>query len=212
MILCPAQPFDIPSIMAIEHSAFIPQIQEKQIVFEERLQTFPQGFLVLDDSSYETVHRVGKSVTAGYFTSELWNTVPQTDDIFTLGHSASHAHRSDGVVLYASSFALLPEYRGRSLGTPFFRTSLQSICSALPQIKIIVLLVNKEWTGAVHIYESAGFKTLRIIKNFFPSLHTPEGSDGIIMICSSSVFNNADSPAEQKDPRGIIINPPHEQK
>jgi ribosomal-protein-alanine N-acetyltransferase len=206
MILCPAQAFDIPGIMAIEHASFIPQIQEKQSVFEERLRIFPQGFLVLNDSSYETVHRIGTSLTAGYFSSELWNNVPQSDQAFSLGHSASNAHCENGVVLYASSFALLPEYRGLSLGTPFFRSSLEAICSSLPQIQKIVLLVNDEWINAFHIYESLGFKTLRRINKFFPSLHNSEGADGILMACNSSSFRIPETTASNADPRGIIIN------
>ena len=212
MILCPAQTFDIPGIMAIERASFIPQIQENQSVFEERLQTFPQGFFVLNDSCFETVHRIGTSLTAGYFSSELWNSVPQSDQAFTLGHSASSSHCENGVVLYASSFALLPEYRGLSLGTPFFRSSLEAICSSQPHIQKIVLLVDEEWTGAFHIYESLGFTTLRKINKFFPSLHHSEGADGILMTCDSSSFRTPQAAASNGDPRGIIINPPERRK
>lgn len=77
MILCPAQAFDIPAIMTIERAAFIPKIQEKQRVFEERLRLFPQGFLLLADTSEETVFRQGKALVAGYLTSELWQALPE---------------------------------------------------------------------------------------------------------------------------------------
>ena len=76
LILCPAQPFDLPAIMTIERSAFIPPIQEKRRVFDERLQLFPQGFFVLADAGEEAVRKHGAAVTAGYFCSELWQALP----------------------------------------------------------------------------------------------------------------------------------------
>lgn len=188
MTICPAQYFDIPEIMKIERSAFIPQIQEKQKVFEERLSVFPKGFLILSDNSPETIKENRTALTAGYFCSEIWQTVPQTDDFFSLGHSAAKVHNDGGCILYASSFAILPEYRGKRLGKPFFKSSLEILCSSFPRIQTVLLLVNDEWKGAFHIYESLGFSVLRKIKEFFPSLHNIKGSDGILMTCNAETF------------------------
>ena len=44
----------------------------------------------------------------------------------------------------------------------------------------LVLLVNEEWHGAKHLYEKLGFKEVRRIKGFFPSLKQ-DSSDGIVM-------------------------------
>ncbi|MBQ0050691.1 MAG: hypothetical protein KBT11_01350, partial [Treponema sp.] len=130
MKICPAKFFDINDIMAIEHAAFIPSIQEKQKVFEERMSVFPEGFLILTDNSDELVLKNGKAFVAGYFCSEIWPTVPQNDEFFKLGHSARKVHDKNGPVLYFSSFALSPIYHGKKLAEPFLREWLDSICGA----------------------------------------------------------------------------------
>ena len=188
MILCPAQPFDLPSIVQIERAAFIPAIQEKQKIFDERLQLFPQGFFVLSDSSVETVSRAGHTVNAGYFCSELWLSLPADDKAFTLNHKPFKSHHRDGTILYASSFALLPDYQGKGYARQFFASSLAAICGAFSQIKSVVLLVNEEWQSARHIYESLGFSQVRRIEGFFPSLHRREKTAGIVMTCPADTF------------------------
>lgn len=187
MNIVPAKSFDIPQIMNIERASFIPSIQESQKTFEERLCVFPQGFLLLQDSSEEVVLKTGHAQTAGYFCSEIWNTIPNDDNFFVLGHSPSKVHCQDGPVLYVSSFALFPEYRSRHLAKPFFYNSLCSICTSMPKIKTVLLLVNEEWSGAKHIYESLGFKEIRVLNDFFPSLHKLY-SNGILMTSSSQNF------------------------
>ena len=134
MNLVPAKSFDVNTVMQIERSAFIPAIQESQKTFEKRLSAFPEGFLLLQDSSTETVLKNGGAVTAGYFCSEIWNSVPDDDNFFALGHDPEKVHKVTGPVLYASSFALFPEYRGRHLAKPFFEESLKSVCGAFPDL------------------------------------------------------------------------------
>ncbi len=189
MKIVPAEHFDISDIMMIERSAFIPAIQEKQSVFEERMRTFPQGFLLLQDASDETVLKKGHAATAGYFCSEIWSCVPPSNDFFELGHSPAKVHDISGPVLYASSFALFPEYRGQHLALPFFNDCLCSLCGTFPSLKTVLLLVNQEWTGARHIYKTLGFNELRTIKNFFPSLHN-NSSDGILMTAPADLFRS----------------------
>ena len=106
MKIFPAKSFDILDIMKIERSAFIPAVQENQKTFEERLEVFPEGFFVLADNSEKTVFENGKAEIAGYFTSEIWRSLPESDEIFALGHSAKKNHDINGSVLYFSSFAL----------------------------------------------------------------------------------------------------------
>jgi len=185
MTLCPAKPFDIETIMMIERASFIPAIQEKQSVFEERMSVFPEGFLLLTDNSPQTIkeHRIAQ--TAGYFCCEIWDYVPGDDSFFELGHDPSKVHNSKGKVLYVTSFALFPQYRGGGNGKFFFENALKSLCTGFPQVETLLLLVNEEWTGARKIYTSLGFKELRTIKGFFPSLQK-DSSDGILMILSSS--------------------------
>lgn len=180
MKIFPAKPFDIDSIMKIERAAFISEIQEKQKTFEERLSVFPQGFFVLADNSEKTVIENGKPEIAGYFTSEIWPSFPESDEIFALGHSAKKIHDINGSALYFSSFALLPSFQGKKLAGPFLEGCLKSVCGAFPNIKKIVLLVDEEWLGARHLYDKLGFKSVRTVKGFFPSLNQ-KSSDGIIM-------------------------------
>ena len=190
MLICPAKIFDIPAIMAVEHNAFIPEIQEKQKVFEERLSLFPEGFFVLQDTSDEVVLRNKKALTVGYICTEIWGGIGG-DDFFSLGHSPKKTHRSDGTVLYVSSIAILSAYRGKGEGEHFFRESVRSICGALPQIQTIVLLVCEDWKGARRIYEKSGFESLRRLEGFFPSLQSQSGrADGILMKCDAANFRN----------------------
>jgi len=179
MKIFPAKSFDIPDIMKIERAAFIPAIQENQKTFEERLEVFPEGFFVLADNSEKTVSERGKAEIAGYFS--------ENDDIFSLGHSASKIHDKNGSVLYFSSFAILPAFQGKHLAENFLICCLNDLCSAFPNIKKIALLVCEEWHGARHIYEKIGFKEVRVIKNFFPSLKK-NAADGIVMEASAQAI------------------------
>ncbi len=195
MILCPAQPFDLPAVMTIEHSAFIPPIQEKRRVFDDRLQLFPQGFFVLADTSEETVQKHGNALTAGYFTSELWQSFDAHDALtlqrqFALNHKIYKTHHADGGMLYISSFALLPQYRGHGLGASFFRAAVASLCCSLQQIHTVALLVSSEWLAARAIYEHAGFAPCCTLADFFPSLHAKH-ADGIVMTAPADRFRTA---------------------
>ena len=184
--------------MAVERNAFIPPVQEKKRVFEDRLQIFPQGFFVLADTGEETVKKHGSALVAGYFCSELWAadsidpaaSEKETAKRFSLGHKIYKSHRRDGRLLYVSSYALLQQYRGCRLGLPFFRAALAALCGAFSQIQTVVLLVNEEWEGARHIYEKLGFTPLRTLEGFFPSLHK-KAADGIIMTAAADSFRAA---------------------
>jgi len=187
MKIFPAKSFDIPDIMKIERAAFIPSIQENQKTFEERLEVFPEGFFVLADNSEKTVFENGRPEIAGYFTSEIWKSFPENDEIFSLGHLASKIHDKNGSVLYFSSFAILPAFQGKHLAENFLVCCLKDLCAAFPNIKKVALLVCEEWLSARHIYEKIGFKEVRVIKNFFPSLKK-NAADGIVMEASSQVI------------------------
>lgn len=196
MKICPAKAFDIPSIMNIERAAFIPSIQEAQKTFEERLLVFPHGFFVLQDADEKTVLAQGHAVTAGYFCSEIWSAIPQSDEPFTLGHNAAKTHNPSGPVLYVSSFALWSEYRGQGFAQNFFKNSLCAVCQSFATIKKVLLLVNEEWSSALKIYKNLGFLPLRTIKGFFPSLHKKK-SDGILMTADSCLFTEKKSLEER---------------
>ena len=102
---------DINAIMNIEKEAFAEGIKENKDVFLDRIESFSDGFFILED----------KNKAIGYFSSELWNSVPQKgDSCFSLNHSALKNHKKEGTVLYISSIAILNEYKGTGLGYRFF--------------------------------------------------------------------------------------------
>ena len=169
-ILRKATKSDIDAIMNIEEEAFAEEIQENKDVFLERIETFSEGFFILEEKNKEI----------GYFSSELWNSVPQKgDSCFSLNHSALKNHKKEGTVLYISSIAILNEYKGNGLGYRFFSESVEKIIKTFPQIKEIVLLVNEIWIPALHIYKKCGFIEYGRIQNFFSSNGIK--TDGILM-------------------------------
>jgi ribosomal-protein-alanine N-acetyltransferase len=167
MFLRQADIQDISSIMEIEKQAFILSIQEKQETFLQRIQTFPQGFLLFSIEQ--------NSVPLGYFASELWKsyTIPHS---FALEHSALKSHCPNGNILYISSFGLVNHCRGKGWGKKFFQEAISLIISSNKQISSILLLVNENWLNARHIYKSLGFTEIHTISHFFPT-----SESGIIM-------------------------------
>ena len=159
--------------MKIEEGAFIPNIQETYQTFARRMETYPQGFLVLEDD---------KGIVQGYFSGELWDELPHHNKVFILDHDPAALHKKEGRLLYVSSFALMSGMQGRGIGKLFFKECLKEVKMESPQIAEIVLIVSQEWGAARHIYEAMGFRAVRQIPGFFPSDVIPGGADGIVMI------------------------------
>ena len=210
MIICPAQPFDIFSIMNIERQAFIPAIQEKKRVFEKRLKIFPEGFLVLADSSDEVILKNKTALVCGYLCAERWDSLPdfslplkKIEKRFELGHNPLHTHKTSGEILYISSFALLKEYRGKGVGEKFFVNSVAALCASLSGIKKVALLVNSEWEIAHKIYKKMDFNHVFTLKEFFPTLQKKQNADGLVMTADASVFRNIEF-GESANPLGGI--------
>ena len=163
---------DMERIMEIEENAFIPYIRETYQTFDSRMRTFPGGFLVLEDDN---------GTVQGYFSSELWEELPNNNKVFILDHEIAKVHKADGKLLYISSYALMSGLRGRGLGKLFFRECLKEVQKSATQVDRIILIVSQEWDAARHIYGELGFKTIRQIPGFFPSDVIPGGADGIVM-------------------------------
>lgn len=169
--IIPAKPLYIDEIMQIEEKCFIPAIQEEKEVFLSRMEDNP-FYVFVDEAS-------GK--VAGYISAEYMEKVPETASEIALNHKP--AGKTTGII-YISSFALLPEYRGTGLGKELWIQSC-NLFSAFPGVETLVLLVNEDWKGAAHIYKSSGFKVVREFEGFFPD---PMGtfSKGILMIKNNS--------------------------
>jgi ribosomal-protein-alanine N-acetyltransferase len=182
-----AHPSDIGGIMSIEDSAFSEGIRENAETFLERLSIFPKGNTLLLEE-VETQRSARKP--AGYFCSELWDEIPPPEpEFYALGHSMKERNVSSGNILYISSLAMMPGIKGQ--GRFLFNESLKLICTANPQIRSIILLVNELWLPARHIYETEGFRYTEVLKSFFSehrgstALHrgknTSVKSDGLLM-------------------------------
>ena len=135
---------DLAAIMDIERQAFIPQIQESEDTFRERIIAFSTGFLILEDRSQDV------AVPAGYFSSEIWHELAEATSSFELGHSALQSHDGSGTVLYISSMALSNRYRGHGLGRMLFIRSCTQVLDCCPRISLLQLLVNTEWKKVQH--------------------------------------------------------------
>lgn len=164
--IAPAEPLYIDSIMHVEKSCFIPEIQEEREVFLSRMGKNP-FYVFMDETS-------GK--VAGYISAEYIEKIPESASEVALNHKPSGKKTN---IIYISSFALLPEYRGEGLGKEMWNRSC-ALFSKLPGVKTLVLLVNEEWKGAAHIYERAGFKTVNVFEDFFPKTDGIR-SKGILM-------------------------------
>ncbi|MCQ2586120.1 MAG: GNAT family N-acetyltransferase [Treponema sp.] len=162
-----AEEFYIEEIMHVEKNCFIQAIQEEKEVFLSRMEKTP-FFVFVDEES-------GK--VAGYISAEYMEKVPEQASEIALNHKPS-GKATD--IIYISSFALLPEYRGTGLGKEMWSRSC-SLFENLPGVKTLVLLVNEEWKGAFHIYENSGFKQIQVFQEFFPR-NDGGRSSGILMV------------------------------
>lgn len=160
---------DIPSIMRIEAAGFIPQIQEEQAVFEQRIKACPELFLVFEEES--------SGVVAGYLSAEYLDQVPATAAQLALGHVPEKSNSSS--IIYISSFSILPKYRGNGTGKQLWNHAMEYFTS-LGTANSLLLLVNEAWSGARHIYECAGFKVINTFENFFPT-ETATKTAGLLM-------------------------------
>lgn len=156
-IIREALPGDLDDILEIENDSFDPVQRESGRVFQDRLETFPAGFVILEED--------GKA--AGYLCSELWNlrAAPAPSD-FALGHSARERHNPEGRTLYISSYGIRTAYRGRGLGTALFRGFLDYARASLP-FEDILLLASETWIHALSIYRAEGFRDAGRVPSFF---------------------------------------------
>ncbi len=157
---------DIDSVMKIEKKSFPFLIREERRVFLQRLEVFPQGFIVLESENLSGAENGGGGI-CGYLCSELWRQFPSSDEFFSVGHDISLAHCNDGSALYISSFAVLPEFRGAGNGGAFFRMALDSIEKERKNLSEEILIVNENWSAARRIYSKNGFMPCFEIKGAF---------------------------------------------
>ncbi|GHT59412.1 hypothetical protein FACS1894109_15280 [Spirochaetia bacterium] len=166
-----AIPQDINRIMNLERLCFNEYTQESAETYRERIEYFPQGFMILE----------AEGAFAGAASSEIW---PYRAEIsaedFSLSHSIGGALALDGEELYISSIAVLPQFRGRGYGALLFRGLIDHVKEKFPRVTKGILLINEDWKGARQIYVRNGFSDQEILKGFFTESDGTK-RDGIVM-------------------------------
>ena len=164
---------DIDFITQIEEKAFSNSIREERKIFLNRINIFAEGFLIFEYNFKP----------AGYLSSELWKSFPKSEKecslLCNLNHSIDSVFASDGQILYISSFAILPEFRGKGNGFFLFRDALNYFEHNF-NLTDFVLTVNEEWKGAKRIYDKCGFREVFKVRKMFEN-SAGCFSDGIFM-------------------------------
>lgn len=143
----------------MEEQGFAPGNREQKEVYQQRIETFPQGSLMAC---------VG-SECVGCFFSEIWRFTPvPTVEHFTLGHDIRQRHDpTNGTELYVSSMTVAPAFRGCGLGGQLFSGGISHVARSYPQMASALLLVNETWHHARKIYVAAGFREITTLRHFF---------------------------------------------
>ena len=146
-------------IMDMEVKGFAPGNREQKEVYEQRIETFPQGSLMA----------YAGSDCVGCIFSEIWHFKPiPTAEDFALGHDIRYRHDPiNGTELYVTSMTVAPPFRGCGLGEQLFSGGVSHVARRYPQIATALLLVNETWHYARKIYAAAGFKEITTLKHFF---------------------------------------------
>ncbi len=162
---------DIEKIMKIEKASFDPESREDKAVFIERLNTYSEGFYVMEC----------KNEIIGFICTELWmykDEVLESD--FELGHSIADMHRDQGTELYISAIGISPKHRGRGAGKMLFQEGVKRILEDNANIKSQILIVSEAWKNARKIYKKTGFREVLRITDFFEN-KLGEKENGIVM-------------------------------
>jgi ribosomal-protein-alanine N-acetyltransferase len=161
---------DVDAIMEIEYACFERGVMESREVFKNRIRLFPEGFLVVDDQI--------SSRGIAYLSSELWEKRYDGKYYFTLDQPIEKKHNANGAVYYISSMGVLPDYRGKGIGSRLFERSLK-VAGSLGCMEAI-LIVGETWNHAQAIYTKQGFSVLYKLKEFFHP-EKDEPYDAIVM-------------------------------
>lgn len=163
---------DLPRVRTLERQGFAPDTLEPDAVLLERIETFPDGFLVAeaDDGSL-----------SGYISSELWRfeAIPDASR-FTLGHGIAAVHDPAHDELYISSMTVDPRTRGAGLGGRLLDECIGRCMNRHRGIHSALLLVSAAWPSARRIYERYGFRKILTLDGFFQSAGK-RSTDGIVM-------------------------------
>jgi len=151
---------DIDKIMELEEACFNEYTRESKEVYLERINTFPDGFIVMQN----------ENEFIGAISSEIWQYAPNLNrETFTLGHSIKEMNEPNGDELYISSIGIFPKYRSNGFGEKLFLALIENIKLKYPNVIHGILLLNEEWKYAKKIYQKYGFEDVHILDDFFVS-------------------------------------------
>lgn len=170
---------DLATVYGLETQGFDLGIQEEYKVFEQRIRTFPQGFLI---ASFQ-------GCDIGYFCCEIWESdqLARSDvTCFELGHDITHFLSMTGHCLYIASMTITSSVRGLGLGKKLFEKAINLMQKRFPQLETAMLIVNEHWISAQKIYLSCGFKEVGRIDHFF---HPIQGPDGCAFVMFKELLN-----------------------
>ena len=183
-----AREADLPAVMRLEELGFIEAIREDEAVFRAKLALFPEGFVVLRESS--------TGLARGYLCAERWSEAPKPEEgpealaaAFRLGHDPAERHDPSGRVAYLASMTLDPALRGTGLGALLFDGGRRLILRRARGIERELLLVNEAWAAARRIYARSGFVEGARLAGFFPG-GKGEAPQGAILMERKAVFGD----------------------
>jgi ribosomal-protein-alanine N-acetyltransferase len=157
--------------MRLEHACFNEHTREPESVYLERIECFPDGFMILEN----------KADFIGAVSSEIWQRHAMiTPDKFSLGHSIKGTINLSGNELYISSIGVLPEYRNKGYSEILFRNLVDNVMKKFENIKYVILFVNEKWTHARKIYGKYGFYEVAGFEGVFTE-DDGSKSNGIVM-------------------------------
>ncbi len=116
--------------------------------------------------SRESVARELENESAFYFVAE--------ENGFAVGYIGTYRAADE---CYVNNFGVLPEYRGRGIGTALLKAATDG--AEKSGMSFISLEVRASNLSAVGIYEKAGFKKVGVRRKFY----SEPVEDGLIMTC-----------------------------
>ena len=162
--LRPAALEDWPAIAALDQEIFGAYgAQEEPAIIRSRLETFPQGCVLLEG------RRGGSPFIAGYLTTEKWAALREP----ALDEDPQESHRPDGQVLNITTLAVAPACQNQGLGAALLDSAI-AIARQEGCRQIILETAHAERFYLRHRFRRTGSRTERGIEMAIMVLDLPD--------------------------------------
>src|SRR3989338_10693066 len=165
-----SKPSDLDAVMEIERAVFPKGVAESRKTYQDRLETFNEGFLVYRDN--------GK--IKGVITSEQWSNLKA----FRMDRPASKVHDSEGKILHITSLAVHPSHRLKGIGTKLLQALLDMArkhrCAKAVLITRAFVEGKKPFENKFLFYDKFGFKRAKVVPGFY-AIKGQGRMDGIVL-------------------------------